>query len=219
MKAKKIMCKCLCIVLCMLSAISIAENAVPSYQNAQTKKASQAIQGPIVMQNQTLYFPPSSSAPDIQKDATWQAIPARLNQRMATRSGPSSLYTEELGTLPMSTAITVLWQEKTGVAWAMVEYEKNGKLYRAYTGMKRIDTEEDIPILESTSMYRSSLLLTIRPSYGPGRQYQSLDYTLGEGLSVLVYTVDQGYALIEYHHPYTDQPARAWVPVSALRSF
>lgn len=218
MKGKRIVCRCLCVILIMLSASSIAEDAVPATRSTQLINTSKSAQGPTVMHNPTLYFAPSSPGSQTQESTTWLVIPAQLNQRMATRSGPSSLYTEELGTLPMSTAISVLWQEKTGVAWAMVEYKHNGKLYRAYTGMKRIDAEEEVPVLRD-QLSRASLLLDVRPYYGPGTQYKSLDYILRTGLSVLIYAQDQGYALIEYAHPETEQPARAWVPLSALRFF
>ena len=35
-------------------------------------------------------------------------VPGVLNQKMATRSGPGTKYTEELGTLPQDTAITII---------------------------------------------------------------------------------------------------------------
>ena len=74
------------------------------------------------------------------------AVPGTLNQQMATRSGPGTKYTEELGTLPSSTDITVTAQVETaGTIWYQVEFRESGRLYRAYTGKKRVNAYGSIP--------------------------------------------------------------------------
>lgn len=80
----------------------------------------------------------------------------RLNQQMAARSGPGTKYTEELGTLPIDTSITVISQAETNdTVWYQVEFTRNQKLYRCCTGQKRVNACGDIP-WESPTMWRTS---------------------------------------------------------------
>ena len=179
--------------------------------------ASAAISLPTAQQSLTVYIPPSTTNAEPVTDDEWRPIPARLNQKMATRSGPSTLYTEELGTVLKSTEIVVFWQENTGVSWAMVEFSRNGKLYRAYTGMKRIEADGDVPVL-ATIPQKAAVVPDIRPYYGPGTQYAPVNHTLRGGMIVEICCQEQGYALIEYLHPIeVEKKFRAWVPVSALK--
>ena len=88
------------------------------------------------------------------------ATPASLNQRMATRSGPGTQYTEELGTLPRSTAITLIEMVTTnGTPWGMVEFTRHNLKYRAYTGMKRIDPYGPVAV-GNTIPQEHTLILT-----------------------------------------------------------
>jgi len=137
-------------------------------------------------------------------------LPASLNQRMATRSGPGTKYTEELGTLPQSTRITLYEYVVTqGTPWGMVEFEKNGRLYRAYTGMKRIDTTQPVP-LGSDSYYTRTLSKSYTAYYGPGTAYATRGAKAPKGASVRVYDNVNGYFLCDYQSG--GSWVRAWLP-------
>ncbi len=145
-----------------------------------------------------------------------QAVPARLNQRMATRSGPSTLYTEELGTLPKDTPITVIEQVMGSVPWGLVEFEKRGLLYRAYTGMKRIDAYGPVPwgIQEGTFTYMSR---NAQVYYGPGEHYAPRQESLYAGQSVLTFGWENGFVMVEY--PLGDKKVRGYVRDTAVQGY
>ena len=147
--------------------------------------------------------------------AFWVRYSATLNQKMATRSGPGTEYTEELGTHAQRTQIVVLQQEMGGsVPWAMVEFSYKGGLYRAYTGMKRINTTQSIPWADENPQ-EALVLNDVRVFYGPGQQYVPRKQLLAVGMAVHVLATEQGYALIDYYET-IDERVRAWAPVSAL---
>ena len=145
----------------------------------------------------------------------WEAKSAILNQRMATRTGPGTKFTEDHGTLPKDTEIVVYAQEIGGSAnWALVEFVKNGKLIRAYTGVKRIDA--DFGAIPTTTRNPESATITTDTTayYGPGEEYLELKGQAKKGKKVQVYGIDRGFALIEY--VVGDSWMRSWVPEECL---
>lgn len=124
--------------------------------------------------------------------------PASLNQRMATRSGPGTKYTEELGTLPQDTVITLIETVTThGTPWAMVEFNRNGMRYRAYTGMKRINAYG--PVAQGTLEYYETILPTVTVVYyGPGYDYAQRMGKVPAGTLVQVYDTENGFTLCDY---------------------
>lgn len=143
------------------------------------------------------------------------SVPASLNQQMATRSGPGTKYTEELGTLPKSTPITVIAQVETGeTVWYQVEYRSNGKLYRAYTGKKRVNTGSAIP-WENTAYDEDTLTATVRPYYGPGEHYATRKQVSGN-TPLRVFGVEGEWALCEYREG--NKWARGYIHVDLLKN-
>ena len=136
--------------------------------------------------------------------------PASLNQRMATRSGPGTMYTEELGTLPQSTAITLIEMVTTnGTPWGMVEFYKNNMKYRAYTGMKRINAYG--PVNQGSTYAAEHLLnLTSNAYYGPGYDYARRNNAVFAGTQLYVYDAENGFYLCDYQEG--DKWVRAWIP-------
>ncbi|MGI6688173.1 MAG: hypothetical protein ACOX6Y_07455 [Christensenellales bacterium] len=125
------------------------------------------------------------------------ATPASLNQRMATRSGPGTQYTEELGTLPQSTQITLIEYVTTGVPWGMVEFYNNGMKYRAYTGMKRINAYG--PVAQGSLDYCEMILPGNSPVYyGPGYDYARRQKNAPAGSWLRVFGSENGFALCDY---------------------
>lgn len=151
-------------------------------------------------------------------DATLTPIAASLNQKMALRSGPGTKYTE-LGTYPQSTPIVVYEQEIGGsVSWAMLEFRGEGGLIRAYTGMKRIDSDKTIP-WANTVTFDAKLAFDATPRRGPGEEYASLNRTLRAGAKIVVYHAELGYVMADFTFPGDEQMTRAWIPEICLSTF
>ena len=130
---------------------------------------------------------------------------------MATRCGPGTKYTEELGTLPRSTAITLIETVTTrGTPWGMVEFMKNNKKYRAYTGMKRIDAYG--PLVYGNDQGTAQILtLTTDVYYGPGYDYAKRKDAVFAGTQLYVFGFENGFYLCDYQQG--DKWVRAYFPV------
>lgn len=145
-------------------------------------------------------------------------IAAEANQKIATRSGPGTKYTEELGTLPMNTKLTVIEMVTTdGTPWCMFEYSNNGKLYRAYTGLKRLNVFSGSIPEGSLSYTDDTVIAAGKGYYGPGTQYAQRKETLSKGMTVRVYSVTGEYALCDYK-PSGSKWVRAYVPTAWLQN-
>lgn len=145
-----------------------------------------------------------------------KAYTAYLNQKMSLRSGPGTNYTE-LGTYGQNTHI-VLYEREIGgsVSWGMVEFRGNGGLIRAYTGMKRIDTDTaDIPWANTVS-YVSTLQSDTVPRRGPGSEYASCNKTLPKGTRLTLYHEERGYVMADFYFPGDSKLTRAWIPSYTL---
>lgn len=141
-------------------------------------------------------------------------VSANLNQQMATRSGPGTKYTEELGTLPQSTKITVISQiETAGTVWYQVEFVYNSQLRRAYTGKKRVNASGDIP-WESPIYTEDILLSNATAYYGPGENYAARRSSVAKNTTVRVFGVELEWALCEYKEG--SKWARGYIHVSNL---
>jgi len=141
-------------------------------------------------------------------------IEAWLNQRMALRTGPNTTYTE-MFTLPQATPIQVYNREMgNGVDWAQVEFEYNGDMYRGYTGMKRIETGEEVPWMAFDGL-KTRMGASATPRFGPGRAYAAHGDALRLGASVTAFYAEGGYAMIDYKNA-SGKLVRGWVPSSAL---
>jgi hypothetical protein len=137
-------------------------------------------------------------------------IPAVLTMKMATRLGPGTAYSEELGTMPQSTEIKVFEQVTTnGVSWAMVEYKYKGDLYRAYTGMKRVSASEAVP-WGNTDPAQAETLGETEAYFGPGYHYAQHEFTVPAHTSLDVYEVENGFLLCDFY--LDDQLTRAYLP-------
>ena len=130
--------------------------------------------------------------------------PASLNQRMATRSGPGTQYTEELGTLPQETEIKLLESVNTGVPWGLVEFYRNGVKVRAYTGMKRINAYG--PVAKGTQDYYEVVLSRdTEVYYGPGYDYGQRMDSVRSGTVLRVYGGENDFMICDY------QSGKDWV--------
>ncbi len=127
------------------------------------------------------------------------AVGATLNQKMATRSGPGTQYTEELGSFPRDTPITLIeyTQDENTVPWGLVEFSRHNMLYRAYTGMKRINTMGSAPYQEN-NLIPAAVTGSTAVYYGPGTHYAARKEKLDAGMPIFVCGEENGFAQIEY---------------------
>lgn len=142
---------------------------------------------------------------------------AQLKMRMATRTGPSTAYTEP-GTFFQDdwqyTRVDVISKAYgSGVWWVQVEFRDSGKLYRAYTGVKRVDV--DLNGIAQEQALGTGTLSTAGDTpayYGPGTQYAKMKDAVPWGAEGTVVMAENGYVLLDYYDEYLNQQRRAWLP-------
>jgi|GEM_PF-3490893 len=140
-------------------------------------------------------------------------IAATLTMKMATRLGPGTAYSEELGTMPQTTPITVFEQvTPNGVPWVMVEYTYKNRLYRAYTGMKRISAGQPVP-QGNTQPQAARALQQTAAYYGPGYHYAQHDAVVPANTALEVYGVENGFLLCDYLGE--EKMIRAYIPLDS----
>lgn len=136
-------------------------------------------------------------------------IYAEANQKLATRSGPNTKYTEPGGF--RKDIVDVYYQTSgNGVQWGCIEFEEDGLMYRLYTGMKRIDTYVDVPQDEESYVW-AYISGTHIPHHGPGYHYASTGVTVPAETPVRAYYQQYGWLMFEYDLPDGDV-LRAWAP-------
>ena len=123
-------------------------------------------------------------------------VPAKANEKLFLRTGPGTDY-EEIQSIPQSTQIKAIERVGgNGVVWVLLEYSRNGKTERAYTGMKRITAQSPLPweyLLGGSGQITQNAEVYAAPS-SKARVRDRLDG--GEHVTVLRYEGD--YAYVEY---------------------
>ena len=134
------------------------------------------------------------------------AIP---NQKLALRTGPNTRYAW-LDTRPKSTDIIAYeYEEGNDVTWVLVQYELKGKLYRGYTGLKRMSVRGDIPW--ANHFYYGTTAncdCTVLAAPSPKGAYRA-SLLEGDWVSVLEYEDD--YAFIEFYDRDERRDSRGYV--------
>ncbi len=135
-----------------------------------------------------------------QEDGKKELFDAFLIQKMATRTGPSTQYSEP-GTYPIETTIKIIERELDNnmVPWGLVEFEFRNVKYRAYTGMKRISCDVDSIPWGKGDGVRASTNASAPFYYGPGVEYAKHKYNIKAGSSIIVYDYENGYAMVDYY--------------------
>ena len=144
---------------------------------------------------------------------------ARLNQRMATRTGPGTQYSEPGTFYSEGTKVKLIsyTTDINGVKWVQAEIDANGSLMRVYTGLKRFSGVDTSKLCREERMNIAAALdSNITPAYGPGWQYAEYDFTLRKGSQVLVLDHENGYDMCEFYVNGTLY--RAWFPDCGLIS-
>ena len=146
-------------------------------------------------------------------------IATTLNQRMATRSGPSTLYSGLGSYYKAGHALRVLtaaWDSRNNIYWVQVEFTYQSQLRRAYTGLKRVNcTIENVPIESVYCMAR--VKQETRCYYGPGTNYTMFANPVPAGTYGTVYNVENGFVQFEYHAP-SGNFVRVWIDGSYVQA-
>lgn len=141
------------------------------------------------------------------------------NQKLATRGGPSTRYDEtHTFSIPVGTAVKIYrYQVTNGTPWVEVEFEYGGELVRAWTGKKRVDSDEAIYLPGDYALLGSGYLNRSTPGwYGPGSGYRVLYDRIETGTWVDILASQSGWYLIEYDTANSSLIHRAWVPAERV---
>ncbi len=158
-------------------------------------------------------------------DAVSYGHEAYLKMALSTRTGPGTWYDEPgtfFGSNYRDTSVRVLskaWDDRNSIWWLQIEFYRNSMLYRAYTGLKRVDIDiNDVPeesILGTAVTQRSAA-----GYWGPGTEYAASQYDIPSGISVAVLDVENNYAQIEFYDGRTADRSyarrRAWIRTDYL---
>jgi len=97
-----------------------------------------------------------------------------------------------------------------GTPWGLVEFTIRGLPYRAYTGMKRIDTQGPVP--EGSEEYTTMSLPAASPAYyGPGYQYAQRKNSVPAGTALNILRIENGFWQCDYQQG--GSWVRAYIPV------
>ena len=149
-------------------------------------------------------------------DYAW--MPATLNQRLATRTGPGTQYDEPGSFFSAGTVVTVLskaYDQPNGIWWVQVEFSSGGNLYRAYTGVKRFRDLNLQYIPEEQVIGWCYFGHSTECYYGPSYEYRRISRNIPAGVSCDIIAIDAGYESdfiqVEFYDAGLRQYRRAWV--------
>ncbi len=141
----------------------------------------------------------------------------RLNQRIATRTGPGTSYTEPGTFLSAGDYVTVhtkVWDSRNEIWWVQVEFTSGGKSYRAYTGSWRMNVDlRNVPA--EYWLYSCTVTRDCWSYAGPGSWYVCWSDKVRKGTSAVLYEVENGYGLIECRDQ-SGLQERVWVDLDHL---
>ena len=155
--------------------------------------------------------------PDSYTDYAY--VPATLNSRLATRTGPGTGYDEPGSFLDAGYGVAALskaYDASNGIWWVQVEFSEGGALYRAYTGAKRFDGLDLAALPEEKPIGRCTIGYSMTGYYGPSYYYQPIGRSVPAGVSCTIwgyaYQDDGDFIQIEFFDSGINQYRRAWVP-------
>lgn len=137
---------------------------------------------------------------------------ASANQKLATRSGPGTDYTDTL-TYPQSTEIMAYYMTKgSGVDWTCIGFTYRGEKYLLYTGSKRVNFNGVLSGTEAEENFSAYITQELQPYYGPGYDYARAKHTVPAGSAVTgFYQAAEGWLMFDYQVP-GGKIQRAWAP-------
>lgn len=141
------------------------------------------------------------------------------NQKLATRGGPSTTYDDtHTFPLPVGTEVKIYrYQVTNGTPWVEIEFEYGGELVRAWTGKKRVDSDDAINLPGDYTFIDNGILNRDTPGwYGPGTNYRILYDNVSRGTYVDILFSQGDWLLVEFYEPYSSHTYRSWIPSSRI---
>ncbi|MBR4711642.1 MAG: hypothetical protein IKP10_06375 [Clostridia bacterium] len=142
----------------------------------------------------------SSVAPSPGGQTGGNGINTTLKMRLATRSGPSTRYTELGSYFQEGSPVRVLtkaYDYSNGIWWVQVEFTYLGTQRRAYTGLKRVNVDiSRVPEEKQTGSATVSRDATAY--YGPGTAYTRYKTAIPAWTTGTVWNRENGYVQFEY---------------------
>ena len=141
-----------------------------------------------------------------------QGIPAVATDDLAFRTGPNTEYVWLYMYDKTNPIVAFEYENGNGVTWVLVEYEYNEKKWRAYTGLKRISVNGDLPWanhLNKTVTVSENTALYAAPSSLGGERGISL--SVYQQVTLLEY--DGEYAYVELTDKRSNEKTRGYIPV------
>lgn len=149
------------------------------------------------------------------------AATGKLRQRIATRTGPGTKYTEPGSFLSKGDYVTVhtkVWDSANRIWWVQAEFSYGGNKYRAYTGSWRMDVDlSNVP--EERALGTVRVTADADAFAGPGWAYAMWNDTVYRGTSATLYEVEGGYGHIECWNSRQGKTWRVWVPLNCLSCY
>ena len=158
------------------------------------------------------------TAQPIVTTAPFTGLQVFTKDRLSTRSGPGTTYTETGSYFQSGTwvrAITSAYDRANGIWWVQVELSYNGELRRVYTGVKRLQMAADQVPIEETEEGSAVVTRSVYPYWGPGYGYTMYGEKIPAGTAGTVWQRENLYAQFEYRDG-SGQLRRVWIPENAL---
>ena len=162
--------------------------------------------------------PDAEPAPPAAEEGLYAST---LDSTIATRSGPSTGYSE-LGSYVNVSRVKVISRANDGaIVWLEVEFPYNGLTVRAYTGLKRVDVDAAaVPDDPAKFIADATVARDTTAYYGPGVFYkkQPAQFTPAAGTAGIVVKAENGWYCFEYEATVDGKacPARVWYPADDL---
>ena len=196
--------KMVCLILAALFCVTYAMACADAYDS------------PIVNNSGSNYSTSNSGS-----GYEFSGIQAKMVEKLATRSGPSTEFTA-CGQIDLrGTYVTVysLKYDNYGEPWVEVEINAGG-LRRVWTGAKRLDLNENqlrmLPVEDGSFLGYGKFITGTTPRTGPGAQYSIVtELSFVPGNQVAVLKEQNGFYLTECRIS-SGERLRSWVPTDVF---
>ena len=159
------------------------------------------------------------TAQPIVTTAPFTGLQVFTKDRLSTRSGPGTTYTETGSYFQSGTrvkAISSAYDRDNSIWWVQVELTYDGELRRVYTGVKRLQMSADQVPVEEAPESEAALTRSVYGYWGPGIGYTMYGDKIPAGTTGTVWQYEGVYAQFEFYDETKQQYRRVWVPESAL---
>ncbi len=150
--------------------------------------------------------------------APYNGLQVLTKERLATRSGPGTNYTEQGSYFQAGTwvkAISSAYDQSNGIWWVQVELTYNGELRRVYTGVKRLNMAADQVPVEAAEC-QATVTRSVYGYWGPGYGYAMYGSAIPAGTTGTVWQREAAYAQFEFFDQSVQRYRRVWIPENAL---